>query len=104
MIPLRFKAFINTLIEKTETNEVIWYEGADDVYACDHKNHTLYLHYRFDDHREQAFYIFRIMTDGKITPFTVVDDDSDFDKMKQLYEAVVANANNVDEVIKDFFG
>jgi len=103
MIPKQLKGFISTLSNFTEEGKIVWNEGDNGAYFCDHKNHTLHIWEHFDADRVQQSYLFRIVTAGKSTPFTVTEDERDFEIMRCLYESVIANANNVSEDIADFF-
>lgn len=103
MIPNKLRDFMSRLLSATEQEQLSWYEGADESYICDHKNHTLFIRSQFDDDREISFFTFRISTDGKVTPFTVTSEETDYLTMKTLYEAVIVNANNVEPDLEDFF-
>ncbi len=103
MIPKQLKGFISALSDFTEEEKIVWIEGDNDAFFCDHKNHTLHIWHRFDEDRGQQSFIFRLVTAGKPTQFTVTEDERDYDIMRCLYESVIANANNVSEDIADFF-
>jgi hypothetical protein len=104
MIPTVFKDFFGKLVKATEAGLVSWATADDTTYFCNQKNHSIYIYNRFDVDRELAYFGFRIETDGKSTPFTVYDHEvSDYAEMRILYEAAIANANNVEDDLNDFF-
>ncbi|HDR9140405.1 TPA: hypothetical protein QDB11_005124 [Burkholderia vietnamiensis] len=103
MIPKALRSFILRVQSETESNALSWDEADGLAYFCDHKNHTLHISSHFDDDRGVSSFHFRIVTGGKSTPFTVRDDEDDYDIMRNLFEAVIANANDVDDDIADFF-
>lgn len=103
MIPKSLRSFISQLQAATEKEKLAWYEADATAYFCDHKNHTLHIGSHFDEDRGISSLHFRLVTDGKLTPFTVRDDESDYEDMRNLYEAVIANANNVGSDIEGFF-
>ena len=103
MIPKALRGFISQLHAATEKNQLSWNEGDGMAYFCDHKNHTLHIGSHFDEDRGVSSFYFRLVTDGKLTPFTVRDDEEDYGVMRNLYEAVIANANNVSDDIDGFF-
>lgn len=104
MIPKTLRTFILQLQSATEKNQLSWNEADALAYFCDHKNHTLHISSHFDEERGVSSFHFRLVTGGKITPFTVRDDDEeDYETMQNLYEAVIANANDVGSDIADFF-
>lgn len=103
MIPKTLRTFILQLQSATEKNQLSWNEADALAYFCDHKNHTLHIGSHFDEDRGVSSFHFRLVTDGKLTPFTVRDDEEDYETMRNLYEAVIANANDVGSDIADFF-
>lgn len=103
MIPKKLENFMSKLQESTERDELVWREGADNSYFCDHKNHTLYIREHFDPDREISLFAFRISTNGKVTSFTVTDIEYDYESMKNMYEAIMVNANKVEDDLADFF-
>lgn len=103
MIPKTFRKFIHDLRFATEKGELSWNEADGLAYFCDHKNHTLHITSHFDEERSQSSFFFRMVTDGRSTPFSVRDDEEDFADMRNLYEAVIANANDVGNDIDSFF-
>lgn len=103
MIPKAFKKFIYDLLSATDSHALSWNEADGSAYFCDHKNYTLHLTAHFDEERGQSSFFFRMVTEGKTTPFSVRDDEEDYEAMRNLYEAVVANANNVEDDISKFF-
>lgn len=103
MIPRQLRKFISDLSEFTGNGSLLWNEADNGAYFCDHKNHTLHIWSHHDCDRERSFFTFKLVTDGKTTPFTVTEDEADYDVMRNLYELVIANANNVSEDIKGFF-
>lgn len=103
MIPKALRSFVLQLQEATEKNQLSWMEADALAYFCDHKNHTLHITTHFDEERQVSSFRFRIVTGGKSTPFTVYDDEYDYAIMRDLFEAVIANANDVGNDIADFF-
>lgn len=103
MIPKTLRSFILQLQPATEKSQLLWNEADGLAYFCDHKNHTLHISSHFDDERIVSSFRFRIVTEGKSTPFTVYDDEYDYAIMRDLFEAVIANANDVGNDIADFF-
>lgn len=105
MIPKVFKEnhFIDNVTKKTEDDELSWTEIDSTAYFCNHKNQTLHISSFFNPDREEGGFRFRYNVDEKSTVFTVRDDENDYVEMSRLYEAVIANANNVTEDIKNFF-
>ena len=103
MIPIKLNGFIDELKGSTEDNSVQWHAGADEAYFCNHKRFGLFLRYEFDPDREQSYYAFRISVDGKDTPFMVTDSENDYDRMRDLYQAVIVNANNTVQDLTEFF-
>lgn len=103
MIPKIMKPFVNELQKATEKDKLSWYEGSDRAYVCDHKNHTLHIRSHFNEDNNESTFIFNLVTGEKVTPFTVKDGESDYDIMRDLYESVIANANDVSKDIEDFF-
>lgn len=103
MIPKALRTFILQLQSATEKKQLSWSEADSLAFFCDHKNHTLHISSHFDEDRGVSSFHFRLMTGAKSTPFSVRDDEEDFEVMRNLFEAVIANANNVDDDIADFF-
>jgi hypothetical protein len=103
MIPKAFRSFIGQVHAATEAGDLSWNEGDGSAFYCDHKTHTLHISAHFDADREESSIHFRIVTGIKSTPFSVRDDEEDYLVMRRLYEAVVANANDVGTDIADFF-
>ena len=103
MIPRTLRSFISQLHTATEKDELSWHEADSLAYYCNHKEHSLHISSHFDTDREISSYHFRIVTNGKVTPFSVNDDEEDYPTMRRLYEAVIANANDVASDISDFF-
>lgn len=103
MIPKALRSFILQLQSATEKNQLSWHEADSLAFFCDHKNHTLHISSHFDMDRGISSFHFRFMTGSKSTPFTVRDDEEDFETMRNLFEAVIANANNVGDDIANFF-
>ncbi|WP_199528655.1 hypothetical protein [Pseudoalteromonas sp. bablab_jr010] len=103
MIPKKLRGFVEKLHESTEDEKIEWHEGGDRSYFCNHKDHTLYFSNRFDEDTEVSTFRFEIETSGKSTPFTVSEHEADYIQMKNLFEATIVNANNVDEDLDDFF-
>ncbi|MFN3439908.1 MAG: hypothetical protein ACK41V_19585 [Acidovorax sp.] len=103
MIPKALRSFVYQLQPATEKGQLSWSEADGLAYFCDHKNHTLHISSHFDEDRGVSSFYFRIVTNGKSTPFSVRDFDEDFETMRALYEAVIANANDVGSDIEDFF-
>ncbi|MBB3005382.1 hypothetical protein FHX57_007779 [Paraburkholderia tropica] len=103
MIPNSLRDFISRLREATEKDEVSWVEADGTAYFCDHKDVTLHISPHFDHDREQSSFHFRISKGPKNTPFSVYDIEDDYLTMKALYEAVIANANDVGNDVKGFF-
>ncbi|WP_024870488.1 hypothetical protein [Tolumonas lignilytica] len=103
MIPKKLRDFIFKLQSATENNQLSWQEADSLAYFCDHKNHTLHINSHFDEDRCMSSFHFRLVTDGKSTPFTVRDDEDDYSIMQHLYESIIVNANNIENDINDFF-
>ena len=103
MIPKALRSFILQLQSATEKNQLSWNEADSLAFFCDHKNHTLHISTHFDEDRGVSSFHFRLATGGKSTPFTVRDDEEDYETMRNLFEAVIANANDVGTDIADFF-
>lgn len=104
MIPKTLRSFILQLQTATEKNQISWNEADARAFFCDHKNHTLHISSHFDEDRGVSSFHFRLVTGNKSTPFSVRDDeDEDFDTMRNLFEAVISNANDVGGDIADFF-
>ena len=103
MIPKALRDFVFQLQTATEKGQLSWNEADALAYFCDHKDHTLHITSHFDEDRAVASFHFRLVTKGKITPFTVREDEDDFEIMRNLYESVVANANDVGKDIEGFF-
>lgn len=103
MIPKPLKEFVSNLKDATDKKKLEWSEGDGKSYICDHKNHSLSIDHEFDPEILQSTFKFYLETDGKVTPFTVKDSESDYDTMRSLYETVIANANDVENDIEDFF-
>ena len=105
MIPKIFRTFISDLIAATENGKVKWRELDSSTFSCDHKNHTLHLSSYFDEDRAVSMIFFRFVTDEKVTPFSVRDDEdgTDYQVMTQLLQVVAANANDVSTDIENFF-
>lgn len=103
MIPKTLRSFVLKLQSATEDNQISWNEADALAYFCDHKNHTLHISSHFDEDRGVSSFHFRLVTGSKSTPFTVRDDEEDFGIMRDIFEAVIANANDVGNDIDDFF-
>lgn len=103
MIPKALRSFILKLRYATESGELSWYEADSLAYYCDHKDHTLHITSHFNEDIGEASYFFRIVTKGKVTPFSVREEEEDYATMRDLFEAVIANANDVGNDIADFF-
>jgi hypothetical protein len=104
MIPKTLRNFIQVALTETENGNLSWNEADASAYFCDHKTNTLHIASYFDGDRGQTSFVFRIVVNGKVTPFTVRDnEDEDFETMRNLYEAVIANANNIGNDISGFF-
>ena len=104
MIPVAFKAFLARLLPATELGEIRWREAEAISYFCNHNGHTLTLSRHFDYDREVSSIRFSIETSGKITPFTVYNyEEADYSQMDGLFDAVIANANEVHLDLDDFF-
>ena len=103
MIPKQLKGFISSLSDFTEEGKIVWNEGDNGAFFCDHKNHTLHILYHVDEDSGLSSFIFRLVTAGKLTQFKVMEYEEGYEIMRCLYESVVANANNVSEDIADFF-
>jgi hypothetical protein len=103
MIPKALRSFIQKLRSATENGELSWLEADSLAYFCDHKEHTLHITSHFNEDIGESSYFFRIVTKGKVTPFSVREDEEDFATMRDLFESVIANANDVGNDIADFF-
>jgi hypothetical protein len=103
MIPKVMRPFVSELQKATEAEKLSWYQGDERSYICDHKNHTLHITSHFDHEDGEMLFIFNLVTGEKNTPFTVKDGESDYDTMRDLYESVIANANDVSKDIDGFF-
>jgi len=103
MIPKALRSFVQQLQSATESNKLSWHEADSYAFFCDHKAHTLHISSHFDEDRGISSFHFRLTTGAKSTPFTVREDEEDFETMRNLFEAVIANANNVGDDIADFF-
>jgi hypothetical protein len=103
MIPIKLRSFIFKLQAATDKREVEWNEADSLAYFCDHKNHTLHISNHFNEDQELSVFYFRIITDSKSTPFSVRENEEDFSIMRDLYEAVIVNANGTETDIEDFF-
>ena len=51
MIPKQLKGFISSLSDFTEEEKIVWNEGDNGAFFCDHKNHTLHILHHFDEDR-----------------------------------------------------
>jgi len=103
MIPYKFIDFIPKIKSETEKDNLHWQEGTMNGFYCIKKAHTLNISSYFDTESEIDTITFSITTNGKETPFNVTNETtSDFNKMRELYAAVKANANNVEDDIADF--
>lgn len=103
MIPKVMKPFVYELQKATEGEKLEWYEADNRAYVCDHKSHTLHISSHFNEDNGESSFLFSLVTGEKNTPFTVKDSESDYDTMRDLYESVIANANEVSKDIEDFF-
>lgn len=104
MIPAAFSTFIDRLRPETENNKIIWKEGGQWSYFCIHKNYKLYISRHFNVDHEVASFNFRVDVDGRSTPFTVWDYEAqDYREMDQLFQAIIANANTVQDDLDQFF-
>ncbi|CAG9203851.1 MULTISPECIES: hypothetical protein [Burkholderia] len=103
MIPLALEGFISRLTEWTERGKIRWFQGDSDSYFCDHKELTLHISLYFDADRMYSTIFFRLVKGEKVTPFSVAEHENEYSAMKALYEAVVANANDVGNDIAGFF-
>ena len=104
MIPRALRSFIQDVQSATEKGQIEWNEADARGYFCDHKKNTLHISSHFDDDRGIASFIFRVVVKGKSTPFTVRDnEEEDFETMSNLYEAVIANANDIGNDVSTFF-
>ncbi|WP_431295761.1 hypothetical protein [Rahnella sp. PAMC 25559] len=103
MIPLKLKSFILKVLNNTEDDSLKWIEADNEAYFCNHKNHTLHISQYFDPDREEGYFKFIIKTSGKITPFSVYDDEDDYILMRKLWSAIIVNANDISDDLENFF-
>ncbi|MBK0052998.1 hypothetical protein IAE41_01910 [Stenotrophomonas sp. S39] len=91
------------LLQETEDGALVWSEGDYESFVCDHKNSTLIIRRNFDEERDRDYVVFRFISGEKNTPFSVSDADADYQQMVRIYDAVVANANDVSADLDNFF-
>ena len=103
MIPKQLQEFITQVQRFTEDSTLTWHAAEETSYFCEHKQHSLHITMGRDDDIERVWIKFVIITNLKRTPFSVNEEELGFQTMKNLYETVVVNANNVAEDIADFF-
>ena len=103
MIPKPLRSFVYGLRSATDNGVLKWKEGAPESFFCNHKNHTLHISPHFNEDSSEASYLFRLVTDGKVTAFSVNHYEEDYNDMRDLYSSVMANANDVESDLKDFF-
>ena len=103
MIPSSLRSFISDLQDATENGKLKWLATDNNAFYCNHKNYTLHILYHFDEEKEMGAYYFRIVVDKNATPFAVTEEEDDYNKLRNLYEAIAANANNIEEKLKGFF-
>lgn len=104
MIPKKIRKFVEDLRRAADNGDINWEEGAPDAYFCNHKDTTLHLAYRFNQETGHASFNFRIVNAGKASIFFAEEEEEeDFKALSDLYSSVMANANDVDEVIDNFF-
>lgn len=103
MIPKVFQEFMTQLLQQTEEGSLVWSEGDYESYVCDHKEYTLIIRRHFDEERDREYVVFRFLSAGKSTPFSVSDSDGDYQQMIRIYDAVIANANAVSMDLDKFF-
>ena len=103
MIPKPLRKFIEDLREASDNRDIEWQEGAPDAYYCNHKNVTLHIAHYVNEDIGQGYFLFRMVSKGNTTSFSVTDNEEDYQEISALYSSVMANAANVQEIIQGFF-
>lgn len=105
MIPVVFQDFLIQVRSHTETRVIAWREGEELSFFCRQNGIGLHISKHFDPDRDVGWIAFRVIgKEGRTTPFSVSDDEKDdYEFMDALFQAVVANVNNVEQDMIDFF-
>ena len=102
MIPFQFQDFMEFVLNKTRAGTLKWMPGEGYSYIANHKDISLYISSDFDPEREISSFWFRLHGSHGTTPFSVFDNEQDYNFMKIIFEEVIANANNVKGDMESF--
>lgn len=104
MIPASLKSFMDRLLSATDNGELRWKEGATkDAYFCERNDQAVHISFWYDPDRERSIYTVRLIKPNADAGFSVLDYESDFTFIRNLFEAVEANAGRFDKMAEEFF-
>lgn len=102
MIPVQFESFMEFVLTQTRNGKLKWSQGERGSYIANHKNMSLFISSDYDPDRDISTFWFRLNGSSGSSPFSVNDNESDYRKMKVIFEEVIANANDVKDDLARF--
>lgn len=102
MIPAQFESFMNFVLDQTRSGRLKWVAGDGVSYITTHNDLSLYISSDYDPDRDISTFWFRLNGVNGSTPFSVSDNESDYRRMKVIFEEIIANANDVGSDVAKF--
>ena len=104
MIPEVYKQFINTIIEKTNSDEVKWLQSTENVFVLRTKSSTVEVGHYIDHDAEVGYYFFKFHNIKQKTDagFRVNNLEEDYSIMENLFSVAAASAVNIKDELSSF--
>lgn len=106
MIPEVYKVFIQTIIQKTNDDEVKWEATRDSAYVLRTSTATVEVGHYIDHDAEVGYYYFKYFNIKKKTDagFRVNNLEDDYPTMEKLFSVAAASAANIKDELSSFLG
>ena len=106
MIPVVYKPYIESIIEKTNDDEAKWESTRDEAYVLRTSAATIEVGHYIDHDAEVGYYYFKYFNINKKTDagFRVNNMEDDYSTMERLFSVAVASAANIKDELSSFLG